>query len=138
MDKKILSSCQLLVYEDGSIKIEPMELAQPPIEEYANCSSRIKQALLVVSFTQSYVKNGYNLENAFVKATTSVADKLGTSRSSVLDKVTRQLHLTAPGFREKLRRYFDHNDLEIKNILLNNIGAYSRSADEKAIMSFFE
>jgi len=137
IEKRILSSYQLLIYEDGYIEIKPMELLKLPPVDHEKCSSRIKQALLVLSLMQIYIENGENLENAFIKATISVAHDFGTTRQSILDKVTRQMDLKASEFREKARKYFDYKDSELKNILLKHIGAYSREADEIAINNFF-
>ena len=138
IDKKLIAKYQLSVYENGFVEIRPMAITSHQKTNYDGCSSRIKQALLVLSSMQNYVNSGINYEEAFVKATTDLAEELNASRQSILDKVTRQMGLKAADFREKARLYFERDNLEIKDILLDHIGAYTRENDEFAINSFFK
>lgn len=71
-------------------------------------------------------------------AMNDIARYQNITRSSVVDKVLRQLNLTSVEYRGIVTKALNNDSEELKGKLLNNLGAYTQDGDKELIEKYIK
>lgn len=144
MLRELLSQHELRVFSDGAIEIHEIH---PPIVknagdgDFKNCSSSMRQILLVIEFVFQYHKDhpDKNLYYALTTAIKYVASTEKVTDSTVHAKITRKLGLSMPDFREQLKIFItDGENNAFVQTLYASCVSRTRQADEAGIRKIVE
>lgn len=154
--KEILNEYVLKIttFTDGSIETSIVEEMKEiklkggealDINVFLNdCSERIKQSLMVILEISRRSKNMINnssLPNYLLlynEAINSVSENLNVAKSTVMDKMQRQMQKTADDVKILVKNFFEQKDDSLKKLLIDNVGIHTSDVDKMAIEKVFE
>lgn len=130
--KKLLGEYNLKIFSDGSISINPLNKI-----ENKSASSRITQVLNVIEATVEN-KDKITIDTKINLAVELTSKAFEISKSSCIDKCSRQLGISMPTFKKMVEDYIIDSDNLIKETLLKNTGRNTEEEDIEAINNLFD
>lgn len=130
----ILAKYELIIFKDGRIEIKPVLNLEEEII-LSECSSRIHQIISTIITMKKLISINTNASDIeiYTNAIKQVAESFNVSPTTITDKLTRQLNLNADQSRNIIFDYLRNNSINLKNLLLQNIGKNTKTSDTLAI-----
>ncbi|SCY25988.1 hypothetical protein [Alkaliphilus peptidifermentans] len=131
----ITAKYELIIYDGGErIEFKRIDNSQEVID-YSKCSSRISQILEIVTEMRKQLSNRTNVSDIeiYTSAINEVARNLKVTNTTISDKVTRQLDLTADQARSLIFDYLRNGSPDLKNLLLKKVGKNTKISDISVI-----
>jgi len=131
----IIARYEIDVYSNGEIKFKRMDHLEKKQIDYSKCSSRISQILMTVQEMEKRLSSGEYVSEIeiYTSAINEVAHKLGVNSTTIADKLTRQIGLTAEKARFMIFDYFRNRSTEFREVLKGKVGNNTRTQDINAI-----
>lgn len=135
MMDKITAKYELIIYNGGE-RIEFKKLnTSEDIVDYSKCSSRISQILASVLEMKKQLENNPNTSDLeiYTNAIGEIAKNLKVNNTTIIDKFTRQLDLSAEQARTIIFDYLRNGSPDFRNLLLQKVGKNTKVHDISAI-----
>ncbi|KRQ87424.1 hypothetical protein ABG79_00762 [Caloramator mitchellensis] len=131
----ITAKYELIIYNGGErIELNKINTFEDKVD-YSKCSSRISQILLCVLEMKKQLESNQSSSDMdiYTNAINKVAQNLKVNNTTIIDKLTRQLGLSAEQARKIIFDYLRNGSSDFRNLLLKKVSKNTKDYDISAI-----
>ena len=134
---EVIAEYKLKIFSDGSISMERInaESTGRSVVNYG-LSNRISQILNIITEVTNDL-SATSIDNKISMAIEKTSKKFGISKTSCIDKCSRQLDINMGKFRNMVESSIKDGSKELEELLISKVGVHTKKADEQAIKETF-
>ena len=134
---EVIAEYKLKIFSDGSISMERInaESTGRSVVNYG-LSNRISQILNIITEVTNDL-SATSIDNKISMAIEKTSKKFGISKTSCIDKCSRQLDINMGKFRKMVEISIKDGSKELEELLISKVGVHTKKADEQAIKETF-